>query len=62
MPSRYFVRAPYANTVEEFADWASKHGRPVAVHCHGANDGKSIAGSVEVEIDLAQPADDTGDE
>jgi hypothetical protein len=61
---RYFVRAPYAETVEEFADWAGKHGRVVKVHCHRSADGKLIAGSVEIEphgSDLVPPSDLVGE-
>ena len=49
MPPRFFVRAPYTNTVEELLDWAHEHGRPLQVRCYEAHDGVSIAGSAEVD-------------
>jgi hypothetical protein len=52
---RYFVRAPYAETVEDFTDWAGKYGRVVKVHCHRSADGKLIAGSVEIEPPDSNP-------
>lgn len=48
MAARYFVRAPYADTVEEFADEAGRYGRLIAIRCFRAHDG-SVAGSVEIE-------------